>query len=147
MRGLSFRMPQICTPYQARAHSSTRDVRHTTTPLVVSSFHSVGRLSIGKRDSFSFSSKAPFLHSHEEIRSEEKPGNSKRKTRSAAAKNSLRRVAVEAQRSRDGKDPSKTPATSYHSTPKVLQCCDVLIHRLTHLYKSDGDSDMRGGRI
>ncbi|KAL8959696.1 MAG: hypothetical protein Q9193_003481 [Seirophora villosa] len=56
-----------------------------------------------------------------EAESEEAPKSPKRKhLRSPAGKNSLRRVAVEAQRSRDVKETRSTPSEASQSTTKVL---------------------------
>ena len=59
----------------------------------------------------------------------------KRKTtRSPAAKNSLRRVAVEAQRSRDGTDDRKTSSLHHHSTAKtVTAICAAEEYDIAHV--------------
>ncbi|KAI4180205.1 MAG: hypothetical protein L6R41_007387 [Letrouitia leprolyta] len=57
--------------------------------------------------------------SQREAEAEELPKPQKRKKhRSPAAKNSLRRVAVEAQRSRDGNDTKKSPSEEPQSSTK-----------------------------
>ncbi len=147
MNRLSLRLPWIFSLHQARPYSSLRDDRSNAIPLLVSSFHSVGRLGARKRDNFSFSSKAPLLHPQEGNKGGEKVENAKRKTRSSAAKNSLRRVAVEAQRSRDGKQPQKAPAAPFQSTSKVLMSLVHLFTRLIQLVLLDCDRNVRGGRI
>ncbi|KAL8691676.1 MAG: hypothetical protein Q9218_003151 [Villophora microphyllina] len=72
-----------------------------------------------------FSTSLPLRKPPAETESEENPKPQKRKKhRSPAAKNSLRRVAVEAQRSRDGKDSRKTESKeSQPSTKTVTAYC------------------------
>ncbi|KAK4694648.1 translation initiation factor IF-2, partial [Lecanoromycetidae sp. Uapishka_2] len=72
-----------------------------------------------KRNDY-FSSKAPGQQ-QPDTKAEETLQSPKRKTtRSPAAKNSLRRVAVEAQRSRDGKEPRKAHTTGHHTSSKMV---------------------------
>ena len=91
-------------------------------------------IGIQKRATLPFSSRAPLLYPAEDVKSEEKPQKAKRKTRSTAAKNSLRRVAVEAQRSRDGKEAAK-PSTAVPSqaTPQVISSAQN-VERWTNMY-------------
>lgn len=119
MKAIPFKTPRFFLPCSARPFSSLRIIdSHVARPLA-SSFHSTSPLSSRKRDNFSFSSKAPVVPSKDAPPIEEKPQSGKRKTRSSAAKNSLRRVAVEAQRSRDGKDHKKASTSTELTIPKV----------------------------
>ncbi len=118
MNSLFLRIQRSLTPYHVRSFSCLRIITCPSVRPLISSFHSGGLLA-RKRDNFSFSSKAPVVNTKEEEKSEEQPKKVKRKTRSSAAKNSLRRVAVEAQRSRDDKEPKKIPAAAHQTTPKV----------------------------
>lgn len=118
MNVLLLRTPRSFTPYYVRPFTSLRRITCPAVQPLISSFHSSGVLA-RKRDNFSFSSKAPFDNPKEEVKSEEQPKKAKRKTRSSAAKNSLRRVAVEAQRSRDDKEPKKLSAAAHQAIPKV----------------------------
>ncbi len=121
------RLPRIFTPYQCRPFSSLRIIQNPPLQPRSSSFHSTGEVCSRKRRERNdyFSSSAPhFIQQDAKLekhaKTEETPQNNKRKnTRSQAAKNSLRRVAVEAQRSRDGKVSRKTPAAVHQATSKV----------------------------
>ena len=112
MINLCFRCSRTFTPNYLRHYSSLRTVRPikpTVVRPIVSSFHSSGGILSRKRKDF-FSSNATPQLAQQDAKSENPPQATKRKsTRSPAAKNSLRRVAVEAQRSRDGKELLKTP--------------------------------------
>lgn len=80
------------------------------------SLHLAGRRAFPRRRDF-FSSNSTLRRENETDEHSEPP---KRKhQRSPAGKNSLRRVAVEAQRSRDGKEAHKIPAEEQQSTTKV----------------------------
>ena len=125
MNRLCLRLPHIFTPYQCRPFSSLRIIqrppfRPSNSPLQPAG-HIRSRTRNVRHDHFS--SSAP--HSIQQEAKPEKPlpntegspQNDKRKTtRSKAAKNSLRRVAVEAQRSRDGKGLKKAPAIAHQAT-------------------------------
>ena len=122
---LCLRLPHIFTPYQCRPFSSLRIIQRFPLRQSSSPIHPIGdprsRKQNVRYDVFS-SSASHFIQ--QEAKSE-KPlpntegslQNDKRKTtRSKGAKNSLRRVAVEAQRSRDGKGLKKTPAVAHQAT-------------------------------
>ena len=131
MSCLYLRFARISTPYQYRPFrpfSSLRIIQRPPLPPTSSSFHSTGDLRSRKRSGRNdyFSSSAPHFIQQEAkpekplSNTEEPPRNNKRKTkRSQAATNSLRRVAVEAQRSKDGKGLKKTPAIAHQATSKV----------------------------
>ena len=128
MSCLCRRLPRIFTPYQCRPFSSLRFIQRPSLPPRKSSFHSTGDLQSRKHNGGNdyFSSSAPhFVLQEAKLEkplpnTEESPQNKKRKTtRSQAAKNSLRRVAVEAQRSRDRKGLKKAPAVAPQATSKV----------------------------
>ena len=121
-------LPRLFTPYQSRLFSSLRIIQSPAFRPQSSSFHSTGDLRARKRHERNdyFSSSAPrFLQQDAKqekppAKTEESPQNNKRKTtRSHPAKNSLRRVAVEAQRSREGKDSKKAPTAAHQATSKV----------------------------
>ncbi len=122
MNSLLLRIPRSFTLYHVRPFSSLRSITCPAVRPLVSTFHSGGLLA-RKRDIITFSSKAPLDDEKEEVKSEEQPKKTKRKTRSSAAKNSLRRVAVEAQRSRDDKEPKKLSAVAHQTISKV-KCWD-----------------------
>lgn len=128
MNCLCLRLPRMFPPYQCRPFSSLRIIQGPALPPRSSSFHSTGDLRSRKRNERNdyFSSSAPRFQQQDAkpgkppTKTEESSQNNKRKTtRSQAAKNSLRRVAVEAQRSRDGKGSKKTPAVAHQETFKV----------------------------
>lgn len=118
MNALVTRIPRTLATHHVRPLSFLRVITTSALRPQISSFHCGGVLA-RKRDAFSFSSKAPPDNVTEEAKSEEQPKKAKRKTRSATAKNSLRRVAVEAQRSRDDKAPKKISAAANQTVPKV----------------------------
>jgi hypothetical protein len=141
------RIPSSFMRYYVRSFGSLRSIAYPTVRPFISSFHSAEVLA-RKRDKFSFSSKAPLITLKDDVKSEEQPRKAKRKTRSSAAKNSLRRVAVEAQRSRDVKEPMKIPAAAHQTIPKVKglpplevikadQCCSII----------DSDGNLRRGGV
>ena len=135
MNCLYLRLPRVFTPYQSRPFSSIRIVQTSVLQPRSSPFHSTGDLRSRKRKERNdyFSSSAPrFVQ--QDTKPEKAPAkaaehsqNNKRKTtRSPAAKNSLRRVAVEAQLSKDGTGSRKTPAAAHQAPPKVGHCLGVL---------------------
>ena len=103
-----------------------------------SSFHSTPILSKKRKTQKDFfsSNAAPYQPlATEETKIAEPAQNPKRKTtRSPAAKNSLRRVAVEAQRSRDGKDIRRSPTSSHHIAAKtVTAICAAEEYDIAHV--------------
>lgn len=131
---LCLRLARIFTPYQCRPFSSLRIIQNPPVRSRSSSFHSTGDLRSrkGKERNDYFSSSAP--HSIQQDAKPEKPlakpeessqSNKRKTTRPQAAKNSLRRVAVEAQRSRDGKVSRKIPGPVHQATSKVRHCPGV----------------------
>ena len=131
---LCHRLPRIFTPYQCRPFSSLRIIQSPAIRQRRSAFHSSGELRSRKQKERNdyFSSSAPQQDAKPEkplVKTEESPTKNKRKTtRSHAAKNSLRRVAVEAQRSRDGTESKKTPAIAHQSTFKVGYALGLFAH-------------------
>ena len=89
-----------------------------------SSFHSSPILSRKRRTQKDFFSSNAAAHQPslvEAVKTAEQDYSPKRKTtRSPAAKNSLRRVAVEAQRSKDGKGSRKTPSPGQQIAAKTV---------------------------
>ena len=133
MNCLCLRLPRIFLPYQCRPFSSLRVIQSPPLRPTSSPFQSTNDLRSRKcnaRTDYLSSSAPRFVQ--QEAKSEkalpdgeDSPQNNKRKTtRSKAAKNSLRRVAVEAQRSRDGKGLKKTPVVAHQTTSKVGHCFD-----------------------
>ena len=119
MNHLVYCITSSFVPQQLSQLSSIRSIRASTIRPLISPFHFTQRSGLRKNDNVSFSSRAPLLHPQEAGKEEPKSQNVKRKSRSSAAQNSLRRVAVEAQRSRDGKEPKKTSAASYPMASRV----------------------------
>lgn len=128
MNCLYLRLPRIFSPYQSRPFSSLRILQRSVLQPRSSPFHSTGDLRSRKRKERNdyFSSSAPRSLQQDTkpekapAKATDPPQNNKRKTtRSPAAKNSLRRVAVEAQLSKDGTGSRKTPAVAHQATPKV----------------------------
>lgn len=111
---------RIFLRHPVRQYSSIRKVKSSVLPLNASSFLTTEGLGARKRKTLPFSSQAALLHPQDDAKGEEKPQKAKRKTRSSAAKNSLRRVAVEAQRSRDGKESTKPSSVPFQTAPKVI---------------------------
>ena len=122
---LCLRRPYIFTPHKCRHLSSLPIIQRPLYRPSSSPIHPTGDLRSRKRNvpQAFLSSSAP--HFIQQEAKPEKPlpnteGSSqkdKRKTtRSKAAKNSLRRVAVEAQRSKDGKGLKKAPAVAHQAT-------------------------------
>lgn len=131
MSCLCLRLPRIFVPYQCQPFSSLRIIQRPPLRPISSPFHSTSDLHSRKRNARTdyFSSSAPrFVQQDAKSEkalpdTEDSRQNNKRKTtRSKAAKNSLRRVAVEAQRSRDGKGLKKTPVVAHQTTSKVGHC-------------------------
>ena len=122
---LCFRLPHVFTLHQCRSCSSLRIIQRPPLRPSSSPLHPTGDLRSRnwnvRNESFS-SSASRFIQ--QEAKPEKTlpntggtPQNDKRKTtRSKAAKNSLRRVAVEAQRSRDGKGLKKVSAVAHQAT-------------------------------
>lgn len=152
MNCLRIRLPRILTPYQCRPFSSVRIIQSPPLRPRNSSFHSTGELRSRKRKERNdyFSSTAPrFLQQDAKA---EKPlanieeslqGNKRKTTRSQAAKNSLRRVAVEAQQSRDGKGLKKTPAVVHQAPSKVRHSFKALPTITDCLQCIDCDGNLR----
>ena len=136
MNCLCLRLPPIFTPYQCRLFSSLRIIQSPALRPRSSSFHSTGDLHARKRSVRNdyFSSSAPRSQKQQDAKLEkpltkieESPQNNKRKTtRSQATKNSLQKVAVEAQRSKDGKGLKETPAVIQQETFKVGRSSGIL---------------------
>ena len=114
-----FTPPQYCSTFvqrQTRQYSSRMFLAQLRTSIVgsrSSSFQSTGVLHARRRKDFFTSNASPRLAPAEEKhighRQVEPTLSSKRRsTRPPAATHSLRRVALEAQRSRDSKDQKKT---------------------------------------
>ena len=127
---LCLRCPRIFTQTQSRPFTSRRVIQTSVRPRP-SSYPSTSDLRPRKRNERNdkFSSSAPRFAQQDVkpdkllSKTEEASQNNKRKTtRSQAAKNSLRRVAVEAQRSRDEKGLKKASAVSHQATFKVERC-------------------------
>ena len=125
MNCLCLRLPHIATPYQCRPFSSLRLIQRPPLRPSSSPLYPAGYIRSRKRNVRHdyFSSSAPHFIQQEAKPEKSLPNtegssqNDKRKTtRSKAAKNSLRRVAVEAQRSRDGKGLKKAPAVAHQAT-------------------------------
>ena len=147
MNGLWLQLPRSFAKCKTRSFSSLRNI-HTLRPSVAlpqsSFFHSSGTFSSRRRyDYFSSRAPAPPLP---DLETDEPSQTFKRKTtRPSAAKNSLRRVAVEAQRSRDGKDPKRMPSSAHQTTFKVaFQSLTAMCEALLMLEAIDGDSDLCG---
>lgn len=128
MNCLYLRLPRVFTSYQSQPFSSLRILQSPALRPRSSTFHSTGDLRSRKRKERNdyFSSSAPrslqqdTKPEKQSAKDGESPQKNKRKTtRSQAATNSLRRVAVEAQLSRDGTGSKKTPAAAHQATPKV----------------------------
>lgn len=122
---LCLRLPHIFTPHRCRPFSSLRIIQRPPLRPSSSPLYPTGDLRSRKwnaRHEFFSSSASRFIQ--QEPKPEKtlpntggSPPNDKRKTtRSKAAKNSLRRVAVEAQRSRDGKELKKASAVAHQAT-------------------------------
>ncbi|CAO1602586.1 hypothetical protein XANCAGTX0491_006193 [Xanthoria calcicola] len=87
------------------------------------SFHLTGSQAFPKRRKF-FSSNPHLQKAQPEAEPEEAPKSPKRKNqRSPASKNSLRRVAVEAQRSKNGKEVRTVGSHEAHTSTKTVTAC------------------------
>ena len=121
MRGLWLQIPRKFADNSCRCFSSLRFVQPPKPCSILprsSCFHSSGVFGSRKRNDY-FSSKAP-APPQSDLNSDNPSRLPKKKTpRSSAATNSLRRVAVEAQRSRDGKDSKISAAQAQQSSFKV----------------------------
>lgn len=115
------RVPRVFATCKSRPFSSLR-VASPTRPSTLlprsSFFHSTSVFSSRKRHDY-FSSKAPGQQSLDSKPEEVVQSPKRKTTRSPAAKNSLIRVAVEAQRSRDGKESRKTHVSGHQTVSKV----------------------------
>ena len=154
-RCLYLRCPRIFTSTKSRTFSSRRIVQTSVRPRP-SSFHSTGDLRPRNRieRNVKFSSSAPNFAQQDAksdkllSKTEESAQNNKRKTtRSQAAKNSLRRVAVEAQRSRDEKGLKTASAVSHQAIFKVEQVPMLLCHLILMICVLDRDSHLCRRRI
>ena len=152
---LYLRCPRIYTSTQSRTFSSRRIIQTSDRPRS-SSFHPTGDLRPRNRieRNFKFSSSAPHFAQQDAkpdkllAKTEESAQNNKRKTtRSQAAKNSLRRVAVEAQRSRDEKGVKTASAVSHQANFKVEQVPMLLRHLILMICILDRDSNLCRRRI
>ena len=136
MNCLCLRLPRISTPYQCRPFSSLRIIQTPALRSTSSFFHFTGDLRSRKqrgRNDY-FSSSTPHFQLQDAkpeklaAKTDEPAQNNKRKTtRPQAAKNSLRRVAVEAQQSRDGKGSKKTAAVAQQENFKVGHSSGALV--------------------
>ena len=124
----TLRLPRVFTPYQSRQFSSLGIIQRPRLQPRTSFFHSTGDLRSRKRNAqneYFSSTTVNFAQQDAKLdkstaETNESPQKKKRRTkRSQAAQNSLRRVAVEAQRSKDGKGIKKTPPVAYQATSKV----------------------------
>lgn len=140
------RIPSSFMRYYVRSFGSLRSIACPTVRPFISSFHSA-KILARKRDKFSFSSKAPVIPQKDTVQSEEQPRKPKRKTRSSAAKNSLRRVAVEAQRSRNVKEPIKITPAAHQTTPKVKGLPPLEAIKANQCSIIDSDGNLRRGGV
>ena len=123
MRGLWLQIPRNSADYSCRFFSSLRVVQPPRPSSVLprsSCFHSSGIFGSRKRNDY-FSSKAP-APPQSNVNAEDPSQTPKKKTTRSPATNSLRRVAVEAQRSRDGKDTKSSPGQAQQAFFKVPSC-------------------------
>ena len=136
MNVLRVRLPKLLVPSQAGLSSSLRVISLPTYRLHSSYFNFSGINSFRRCPAYYSSNAAPHLTQQDTQVDEQSQGSKKRKTpRSSATKNSLRRVAVEAERSRDGKDPKRTPASPHQTNTKVGNLCWLRRITLTnHVY-------------
>ncbi|KAI4212793.1 MAG: hypothetical protein LQ351_004495 [Letrouitia transgressa] len=88
-------------------------------PFANRSFHIQGPRKAPKRQKF-FSSNVPPPNPQKDHDGQETPKSQKKKTRSPPGKTSLRRVAVEAQRSRDIKEQRRQTASDGSEVPKIV---------------------------
>ena len=124
MTASKFRILRVCSKCISRPFSSLRitpPARPSLPISRVSSFHSSSSLESRKRNDY-FSSKAPGQQQPDIKTEEAATGPKKKSTRLPTVKNSLRRVAVEAQRSRDDKEPRKPYVSSHQTVARVRAC-------------------------
>lgn len=117
MNILRHSIPRAFATCKSRPFSSLR--RLPSTRPAISTFPPI-RVSGSRQRDECFSSKAPGQQQPDPNSKEATQSPKKKTTRSPAAKHSLRRVAVEAQRSRDGKEPRRTHPSGYQTISKVL---------------------------
>ena len=103
--------PSLCrkvATLQIRQYCSTAPIlRATITRPRASPYHSTGGLLAKKRGGFFYPNAPPKAPFSEERKADTQQPTKRRSTRASSAPNSLRRVALEAQRSRDGKEKKK----------------------------------------
>ena len=112
MKSQLLRISRILSFNQAPKNNSLHHIR----PVV--GLHR--RLNLQQCGNSMFSSRASLLLPQQEIQAPKDSSSAKRKTRVSAAKKSLRRVAVEAQMSRDGKELEQAATASHYNLPKVF---------------------------
>ena len=118
-RSISHTLLFLPRPYSTLQGPSTSSLLQSPNRL----FHLTGCQGFPKRRNF-FSSNPQLQRSQPEPESEEVPKSQKRKNqRSPASKNSLRRVAVEAQRSKDVKEVGEAAKHELQPSTKVLSRC------------------------
>lgn len=122
LQGLTYvtrRIPQFLSPF-LRPYSSLKPPLESSPLLYHRQFYNpIDSQRLPERRNFC-SSTSYLQKPQREVESEELQKPQKRKNpRSPAGKNSLRRVAVEAQRSRDGKDTKSSPIQEPQSSTKV----------------------------
>ncbi|KAL9025790.1 MAG: hypothetical protein Q9196_005452, partial [Gyalolechia fulgens] len=124
LQGLTYvtrRIPQYLPPF-LRPYSSVKPpLEPSSPPFYHHQFlNPIDTHRLPERRNF-YPSTSHLQKPQREIESEELPKPQKRKKqRSPAGKNSLRRVAVEAQRSRDGKDTKRSPSEEPQSSTKTV---------------------------
>ena len=120
--------PSLCrkvATLQIREYCSTAPIlRATITRPRASPYHSTGGLLAKKRKGFFYSNAPPKAPSSEEKKADTQQPTKRRSTRASSAPNSLRRVALEAQRSRDGKEKKKALTTGQDA-----KVCKSPLHR------------------
>lgn len=131
MKAISFRPIKLTSVGYRRA---LHVITISTSKLRRSSFHDGQILGLKKRKDF-FSSNTALNIPPQDPRDEQQIASSKRKTtRTSAAKNSLRRVAVEAQRSRDGKVDKRLQTGSLVTGSKtVTAICAAEEYDISHV--------------
>ena len=129
MNHLSLRLSRVLAPYHCQPFSSTRIIQSAPLRLRSSPFLCLRTHNV-RHEHFSSSALRSIQQETKPEKSlpntDRSPQNGKRKTtRTKGAKNSLRRVAVEAQRSKDGKGLKKTPASANQEIYKVGLSLDL----------------------
>ena len=118
---LYYAIPRICTSEHPRTPTSLLDLRRIAPVIGSRDYPIFGKSSVlfpSCRQRFSL--KSPFKQAQREPGEPEQPqGQKKKSTRSPVGKTSLRRVAVEAQRSRGGIDSRKLSTPESPATTKV----------------------------